>query len=33
MKLFFDGDGIINPADIMEAAISGEEYQILAVVD
>ncbi|XP_059443669.1 uncharacterized protein LOC132175667 [Corylus avellana] len=33
MKLFFDGDGIINPADIMEAAISGEEYQKLAVVD
>ncbi|XP_059442110.1 uncharacterized protein LOC132174477 [Corylus avellana] len=33
MKLFFDGDGIINPADIVEAAISGEEYQKLAVVD
>jgi hypothetical protein len=34
MKLFLDSDGgTINPADIMEAAIAGEEYQKLAVVD
>ena len=33
MKLFLDNDGAINPVAIMEAAISGEEYQKLAVLD
>ncbi|EEF46336.1 hypothetical protein RCOM_1486950 [Ricinus communis] len=35
MKLFLDrdGEGDIDPVSIMEAAISGEEYQTLAVID
>lgn len=33
MKLFLDGDGIVDPVSIMEAAISGEEYQKLSVLD
>ncbi|XP_050231701.1 uncharacterized protein LOC126680592 [Mercurialis annua] len=33
MKLFLDREGEMTPLSIMEAAISGEEYQNLAVVD
>ena len=33
MKVFLDNSGEINPEDIMELAISGEEYQKLVVVD
>ncbi|XP_050225383.1 uncharacterized protein LOC126674893, partial [Mercurialis annua] len=33
IKLFLDGDGAIDPVSVMEAAISGEEYQKLAVLD
>ncbi|VFQ92917.1 unnamed protein product [Cuscuta campestris] len=33
LKMFFEGDGIINPVEVMQSAISGEEYQKLAVVD
>lgn len=33
MKLFLDNDGAMNPELIMEAAISGEEYQKLVVLD
>ncbi|OMO60455.1 Thioredoxin-like protein [Corchorus capsularis] len=33
MKMFLDQDGDINPEAIMEAAISGEEYQKLVVLD
>ncbi|GER45782.1 hypothetical protein STAS_22761 [Striga asiatica] len=33
MKLFLEGGGIIDPVVVMEAAIAGEEYQKLVVVD
>ncbi|KAJ0096217.1 hypothetical protein Patl1_17009 [Pistacia atlantica] len=33
LTLFFDNDGAIDPELTMEAAISGEEYQKLVVVD
>ncbi|CAB4281260.1 unnamed protein product [Prunus armeniaca] len=33
MKIFLDGDGEIRPDLTMEAAISGEEYQKLVVID
>ncbi|CAH9083516.1 unnamed protein product [Cuscuta europaea] len=33
LKLFFEGDGDINPEQVMEAAISGEEYQKLVIMD
>ncbi|XVF81478.1 hypothetical protein PTKIN_Ptkin15bG0158500 [Pterospermum kingtungense] len=33
IKMFLDNDGDINPAAVMEAAISGEEYQKLVVLD
>ncbi|OMO68615.1 hypothetical protein COLO4_29553 [Corchorus olitorius] len=33
LKMFLDQDGDINPEAVMEAAISGEEYQKLVVLD
>ncbi|KAF3430931.1 hypothetical protein FNV43_RR25661 [Rhamnella rubrinervis] len=33
LNLFLDGSGEINPESVMEAAISGEEYQKLLVLD
>ncbi|KAE8731962.1 vacuolar protein sorting-associated protein 26A-like [Hibiscus syriacus] len=33
IKMFLDQDGDINPEDVMEDAISGEEYQKLVVLD
>ncbi|XWS54056.1 hypothetical protein CRYUN_Cryun10bG0056000 [Craigia yunnanensis] len=33
IKMFLDEDGDINPEAVMEAAISGEEYQKLIVLD
>ncbi|XVF81471.1 hypothetical protein PTKIN_Ptkin15bG0157800 [Pterospermum kingtungense] len=33
MKTFLNEDGDINPVAVMEAAISGEEYQKLVVID
>ncbi|CAA0843051.1 Uncharacterised conserved protein UCP015417-vWA [Striga hermonthica] len=33
MKLFLEGGGVIDPVVVMEAAIAGEEYQKLVVVD
>ncbi|XP_065852171.1 uncharacterized protein [Euphorbia lathyris] len=33
VKLFLDGNGEIDPITIMEAAISGKEYQNLSVLD
>ncbi|KAJ7979878.1 Uncharacterized conserved protein UCP015417, vWA [Quillaja saponaria] len=33
VKLFLDNDGIINPVEVMEKAISGELYQKLVVYD
>ncbi|MBA0582875.1 uncharacterized protein LOC105789321 [Gossypium raimondii] len=33
LKMFLDEDGDINPVAVMEAAISGEEYQKLVVLD
>ncbi|XVE90059.1 hypothetical protein DITRI_Ditri20bG0046400 [Diplodiscus trichospermus] len=33
IKMFLDKDGDINPQAVMEAAISGEEYQKLVVLD
>ncbi|KAF2307398.1 hypothetical protein GH714_026863 [Hevea brasiliensis] len=33
MKVFLDGDGSVDPVSVMEAAISGEEYQKLSVLD
>ncbi|WCJ26751.1 hypothetical protein M5689_008545 [Euphorbia peplus] len=33
MKLFLDGNDEIDPISIMKAAIAGEEYQNLAVID
>ncbi|WCJ26792.1 hypothetical protein M5689_008584 [Euphorbia peplus] len=33
LKLFFDENGEIDPVPVMEAAIAGEEYQTLSVVD
>ncbi|KAK3134242.1 hypothetical protein QOZ80_6AG0546740 [Eleusine coracana subsp. coracana] len=33
MKLFLDGEGIASPRAVMEKAISGPEYQALAVFD
>jgi hypothetical protein len=33
LKLFLDNDGDISPVDVMEAAISGPEYQKLVVLD
>ncbi|VFQ92920.1 unnamed protein product [Cuscuta campestris] len=33
LMMFFEGDGMINPVEVMQSTISGEEYQKLAVVD
>ncbi|KAJ4711480.1 Uncharacterized conserved protein UCP015417, vWA [Melia azedarach] len=33
LTIFLDNDGELNPIQVMEAAISGEEYQKLVVVD
>lgn len=33
VKSFLDNDGEVGPEEIMEAAISNEKYQALAVVD
>lgn len=33
IKMLLDEDGDINPEAVMEAAISGEEYQKLVVLD
>ncbi|KAK7307046.1 hypothetical protein VNO77_39760 [Canavalia gladiata] len=33
LTLFLDNDGVLNPEDAMEAAISGQEYQKLVVLD
>ncbi|KAK6252822.1 hypothetical protein QUC31_014542 [Theobroma cacao] len=33
IKMFLDEDGDINPEAVIEAAISGEEYQKLVVLD
>lgn len=33
MNLFLEGGGIINPENVMEAAVSGSEYQQLVVYD
>ncbi|GAY35972.1 hypothetical protein CUMW_019630 [Citrus unshiu] len=33
LTLFLDNEGIINPEQVMEAAISGQEYQKLVVLD
>ncbi|KAH6824981.1 Uncharacterized conserved protein UCP015417 [Perilla frutescens var. hirtella] len=33
MKMFLEGGGVIDPLVVMEAAISGEEYQKLVVLD
>ncbi|CAI9118202.1 OLC1v1019736C1 [Oldenlandia corymbosa var. corymbosa] len=33
LTMFLDGDGIVNPAEVMELAIAGEEYKKLAVCD
>ncbi|XP_048137272.1 uncharacterized protein LOC115739026 isoform X2 [Rhodamnia argentea] len=33
MKVFLDDEGVISPEALMEAAISGEEYRDLVVVD
>ncbi|XP_065852400.1 uncharacterized protein [Euphorbia lathyris] len=33
MKLFVDGNGEIDPVSVMKAAIAGEEYQNLALID
>ncbi|KAL6599165.1 hypothetical protein ACP70R_046029 [Stipagrostis hirtigluma subsp. patula] len=33
VKLFLENDGVVNPEAVMKSAISGEEYQKLAVFD
>ncbi|KAF5746389.1 hypothetical protein HS088_TW06G00560 [Tripterygium wilfordii] len=33
MKLFLDGGGVINPVEVMEMAIAGEEYKKLVIMD
>lgn len=33
LTMFLEGGGIVNPVDVMELAISGEEYQKLVVFD
>ncbi|KAL9150364.1 hypothetical protein ABFS82_12G163800 [Erythranthe guttata] len=33
MKLFLEDGGVLNPESVMDAAISGEEYQNLVVLD
>lgn len=33
LKLFLEGDGVLNPVAVMEEAISGEEYTKLVVFD
>ncbi|XP_031489744.1 uncharacterized protein LOC116257269 [Nymphaea colorata] len=33
LKIFMENSGEISPVDIMEAAISGKEYEMLAVID
>lgn len=33
LTMFLEGGGIVNPEDVMELAISGEEYKKLAVFD
>ncbi|KAK9182365.1 hypothetical protein WN944_025509 [Citrus x changshan-huyou] len=33
LTLFLDNEGVINPEQVMEAAISGQEYQKLVVLD
>ncbi|PKU69095.1 uncharacterized protein LOC110100310 [Dendrobium catenatum] len=33
MKLFLEGAGVINPVDVMESAIAGDEYKGLKVFD
>lgn len=33
LTMFLEGGGVVNPVDVMEMAISGEEYKKLAVFD
>lgn len=33
MKLFLENDGFFDPEAVMEATISGEEYEKLAILD
>ncbi|XP_020102912.1 uncharacterized protein LOC109720302 [Ananas comosus] len=33
LKLFLDGDGVVSPRAVMEAALAGKEYEKLAVFD
>ncbi|KAK4357025.1 hypothetical protein RND71_022635 [Anisodus tanguticus] len=33
LTMFLEGGGIVNPVDVMELAISGEEYKKLAIFD
>ncbi|TMW82419.1 hypothetical protein EJD97_005997 [Solanum chilense] len=33
LTMFLEGGGVVNPVDVMELAISGEEYQKLVVLD
>ncbi|RWR78947.1 plant/T31B5-30 protein [Cinnamomum micranthum f. kanehirae] len=33
LNIFLDNDGVVNPEELMEAAIAGEEYQKLRVFD
>ncbi|XP_059650881.1 uncharacterized protein LOC132297160 [Cornus florida] len=33
LTMFLEGGGVVNPEDVMELAISGEEYKKLVVVD
>ncbi|XP_060178714.1 uncharacterized protein LOC132608931 [Lycium barbarum] len=33
LTMFLEGGGIVNPVEVMELAISGEEYQKLAIFD
>ncbi|CAA7389589.1 unnamed protein product [Spirodela intermedia] len=33
LTVFLDGDGVLTPAQVMEAAIAGEEFEKLAVFD
>ena len=33
LTMFLEGGGIVNPTDVMELAISGDEYKQLVVYD
>ncbi|KAJ8647554.1 hypothetical protein MRB53_000577 [Persea americana] len=33
LSIFLDKDGVVNPEEVMEAAVAGEEYQKLTVFD